>query len=75
MKPSQLELPLSNSEMHFRYLTKEEVAQKVLQVSVRTVNSWMKAGKLPFLRIGRTVRFRLSDIQQFLDTNCRVERK
>jgi excisionase family DNA binding protein len=37
-------------------LTKEELAPK-LRRSTRTVDSWMKAGRLPYLKIGRSVLF------------------
>ena len=47
------------------YLTKQDVA-RLLQVSVRTVENFMSRGLLPFFRIGRTVRFRLKDIEAHL---------
>jgi excisionase family DNA binding protein len=42
-------------------LIKREVAAK-LRRSVRTVDAWMRAGRLPYFKLGRTVRFRWSDV-------------
>ena len=46
-------------------LVKREVAAK-LKRSVRTVDAWMRQGKLPYLKIGKTVLFRWSDVVQKL---------
>jgi excisionase family DNA binding protein len=42
-------------------LIKREVAAK-LRRSVRTIDAWMHEGKLPYFKVGRTVRFRWSDV-------------
>jgi excisionase family DNA binding protein len=42
-------------------LIKREVAAK-LRRSVRTIDAWMREGKLPYFKVGRTVRFRWSDV-------------
>ena len=42
-------------------LVKKEVAA-MYRVTPRTVESWMRTGQLPYVRIGRTVRFRLEDL-------------
>jgi excisionase family DNA binding protein len=47
-------------------LVKREVAAK-LKKSVRTVDAWMRAGRLPYFKLGRTVRFRWSDVLKKLD--------
>jgi excisionase family DNA binding protein len=52
-------------------LTKEQVAQR-LQVTTRTLESYQRKGRVPFLKIGRTVRFSWSDVQRHLRDNCRV---
>jgi len=54
------------------YLTKQDVA-RLLQVSVRTVENFMSRGLLPFFRIGRTVRFRLKDIEAHLESHGLVD--
>ena len=53
------------------YLTKPEVAQ-LLRLTTRAIDTWMARGLLPYYKIGRTVRFRLSDIQDHLNNNCKV---
>ena len=37
-------------------LTKTDLAER-LRVKPRTVDNWMAAGRLPFLKVGKTVRF------------------
>jgi excisionase family DNA binding protein len=44
------------------YLDKKQAAN-LLQVSERTLNSWMQRGLVSYLRIGRTIRFRKSDLE------------
>jgi excisionase family DNA binding protein len=40
---------------------------KMLKVSVPTIYSWVKARKIPFIKIGeRSIRFKVSEIDQFL---------
>lgn len=53
------------------YLTKREAAQ-LLNVTVRTLCNWMKKRFLPFLKVGRTVRFRRCEIDRYLEENFRV---
>ena len=38
------------------FLTKIEAAQLV-RISVRSLENWMRQGRIPYLKIGRTVRF------------------
>jgi len=47
-------------------LSKRGLAPK-LQISTRTVDDWMRKGRIPFLKIGKAVRFRLSDVLETLD--------
>jgi len=46
-------------------MNKKEVA-KLLQFSERKIDYLRQDGKLPYIKIGRCVRFRLEDIQDFL---------
>jgi excisionase family DNA binding protein len=46
-------------------LTKREVAAR-LRFSVRAVDNWMKRGLIPYLKIGRSVRFRWGEIERHL---------
>jgi excisionase family DNA binding protein len=47
-------------------LSKRGLAPR-LQISVRTVDEWMRKGRIPFLKIGKSVRFRLPDVLEKLD--------
>ena len=47
-------------------LTKRELAAR-LRVSTRTVDEWMRAKRLAFLKCGKTVRFRWADVLEKLN--------
>jgi excisionase family DNA binding protein len=47
-------------------LTKRELAAR-LRKSTRTTDDWMRKGKLPYLKIGKTVLFRWQDVLQKLN--------
>jgi len=47
-----------------RVYTTQEVAQ-LLKVTVRTVQDWIKTGKLPATRYGRVLRIRADDLAKF----------
>jgi excisionase family DNA binding protein len=47
-------------------LVKREVAAK-LKRSVRTIDVWMRQGKLPYIKLGRTVLFRWPDVLEKLN--------
>jgi excisionase family DNA binding protein len=47
-------------------LSKKEVAAR-LRISPRTLDQWMRRKCVPFLKIGKTVRFRLSDVLEKLN--------
>jgi excisionase family DNA binding protein len=42
-------------------LTKRNLAPR-LKCSVRTVDEWMRKGRLPYIKVGKTVRFRWADV-------------
>jgi excisionase family DNA binding protein len=47
-------------------LTKRELAER-LQISLRTCDSWMRNGRVPYFKIGpKTVRFRWNDVLEKL---------
>ena len=48
-----------------KVLSKKEVADS-LQISVRQVDYLRKEGKLPYVQIERSIRFRTEDIERFL---------
>ncbi|TCL71546.1 AlpA family transcriptional regulator [Hydrogenispora ethanolica] len=51
-------------------ITAAEV-MKILKISRATLNRWVKAGKIPSLKLGEgrkgTVRFKLKDIEEFIN--------
>jgi excisionase family DNA binding protein len=49
-------------------LTPEAVA-RLLSCSPKSVYAWAARGVLPRVRLGRLVRFRLSDVTSFIDAN------
>ncbi len=59
-----------NADDADRLLDKHGLAER-LSVSTRTVDCYMRAGRLPFLKIGKTVRFRWADVMEKL-SDCRV---
>ncbi len=46
---------------------------EMLGVSVSTLYKWVSEKKIPFVKIGRLVKFRQSDIEKYLDA-CKVEK-
>ena len=50
-------------------------ASKLLGVKVRTLNRWLRTGRIPFYRVGHSVRLRWSEVQAFLGETCRVGRR
>ena len=53
------------------YIGKIEVARR-LRKQVRTIDNWMHRGILPYYKIGRTVAFKWSEIEEQLARTCRV---
>ena len=53
------------------FLTQNEVAER-LDVSVPTLITWRKKGKIAFYKIGGAIKFKQSDINKFLESG-RVE--
>lgn len=47
--------------------TKRELAAR-LRRSTRTVDDWMRKGKLPYIKIGKTVLFRWPDVLEKLNS-------
>jgi len=54
-----------------RLLRKPEVAQR-LEISCRTLDEWMRAGRVPYLKIGKTCRFRWADVLAHLHHHNKV---
>src|SRR5258708_6165815 len=47
-------------------LTKKELAER-LRIGMRTVDGWMKKGYLPYIKYGKLVRFRWSEVERCLE--------
>jgi len=71
---SQEHTPLKPNESSEKLLTKGQVAE-LCQVTPRTIDAWMESGLLVYYKLGRTVRFRLADLQTHWDATCRVARR
>ncbi len=51
-------------------LIKEDQASITLKVSPRTLQAWRVRGCGPtFIKVGRSVRYRISDVQEFVNRN------
>lgn len=55
------------------YIDKTEVARR-LGVQVRTIDNWMRQGKIVYFKIGRAVKFKWSDVEAFMRDRFRVVR-
>ena len=59
------------SETQEEYITKEEVAAR-LKKTARTVENWQRRGYIPFVKIGKSVVYRWSDVLAHLEQNFRI---
>jgi len=52
-------------------LVNTEQAAKYLAISKRTLSNWRSIGfpLIPYLKIGRCIRYRLSDLDEYLNQN------
>jgi excisionase family DNA binding protein len=57
---------VANDRASVGLLRKRELADK-LAISNRTLDVWMQKGRIPFLKVGRSVRFRLADVLEKLN--------
>ena len=53
------------------YIDKREVGRRT-QMRPRTIDDWMQRGLLPYYKVGRSVRFKWSEVETHLATNCRI---
>ena len=51
--------------IHSRPITKSELAE-FLGVSRRTIDSYVSSRRIPYIKLGRLVRFRLADVERAL---------
>jgi excisionase family DNA binding protein len=57
----------TNNRASVGLFRKKELAQQ-LAISKRTLDVWMQKGRIPFLKVGRSVWFRLSDVLEKLQS-------
>ena len=57
---------VANDRASVGLLRKRELAEK-LAISKRTLDVWMQKGRIPFLKVGRSVRFRWPDVLEKLN--------
>ena len=57
---------VANDRASIGLLRKRELAEK-LAISKRTLDVWMAKGRIPFLKVGRSVRFRWPDVLEKLN--------
>jgi excisionase family DNA binding protein len=55
------------------FIDKRETAKR-LGCGLRTIDSWMKRGILPFYKISRKISFRWSEVEVALRQKCHVNR-
>lgn len=52
-----------------RRLVTIQEASKFLSVSVSTLYGWVWQRRIPFVKLGRSVRFDIGDLEKFIETN------
>ena len=55
---------------HLNLLTPAELA-KVLKKKERTIREMCYRGQIPYLKVGRSIRFNLHDVMDWLNNECR----
>jgi len=58
----------SEGKNGLRLLTVQDAAQ-MLAVSVSTLYGWVWQRKIPFVKMGRALRFSLDDLEKFIEAN------
>jgi excisionase family DNA binding protein len=66
--------PMEEMTSRERLLTIREAAQ-YLAVSVSTLYGWVWQRRIPFVKIGRALRFDLHDLAAFIEANKQTPRK
>jgi len=70
-KKSDQELVGAGTRPFEEFIDKPEVGKR-LAMRPRTIDDWMRRGLLPFYKVGRSVRFKWSEVEAHLEANCRV---
>jgi excisionase family DNA binding protein len=67
-----MEMRVINSEVK---LVGINDAAKFLSISTSTLYSWVWQRRIPFVKIGRAVRFDIGDLEQFIQKNRRCAKQ
>ena len=63
-------MPLASANRDLDALLKEQDAADLLDLSVRTLQSWrMRLAGPPFVQVGRAIRYRRRDLIAWIDAN------
>ncbi|MEK7355627.1 MAG: helix-turn-helix domain-containing protein [Bdellovibrionota bacterium] len=54
--------------MHSRLINVAEAAEQ-LGIASKTLYKWVESGQIPYVRIGRLIRFREADLEEWLEIN------
>jgi hypothetical protein len=54
------------------FISKAETARR-LNCGMRTLDTWMRRGIVPFYKISKKVAFKWSEVEAVLERNCRVD--
>lgn len=68
----KLVLVMDTTKIKPLFLTIEEVAL-LLRKKERTIREWCYAKTIPHYKVGRSLRFRLDEIMDWLQKDCRIE--
>ncbi len=60
-----------NGPHHEAYISKAELGRR-LNLPERTINNWMQRGWLPYYKVGRSVRFKWSEVESSLGQTRRA---
>lgn len=64
-------IPTSPTPVAEGFIDKAQLAQRTM-MSPRTLEDWMRQGRLPYYKLGRAVRFKWSEVEQHFTQTCRV---
>ena len=71
--PNQQQEMAASAAAFEPFIAKPEVARR-LNCGLRTLDTWMRRGIVPFYKVSKRVIFRWSEVQAVLERNCRVDR-
>jgi len=73
--PQSSRAPIKRVENQLDQLATTEDVAKLARVSKRTVQIWVHERRIPHLKLGRLLRFRLGDVQKALNRHTIQEVK